>query len=64
MNINYNEGADDVIVESIGLNGRPGAVNVTDSSDDIDLTFEDVETAREWIANVSRGIDELENGDA
>lgn len=61
MSIIYTEGADDVIVEPIRLNGRDGAVNVTDSSDDIDLTFEDVETAREWLAAVSRGIDALES---
>jgi len=56
----YNEAAYDVIVESIRLNGTDGAVSVADSADDIDITFEDIETAREWLAAVSRGIDELE----
>lgn len=60
MHIIYNDGAEDVIVESIILNGHDGAVSISDSSDDIDLTFEDMDTAREWIAAVTAGLDELD----
>lgn len=60
MTIICNEGAQNVIVEPIVLNGRDGAVNVTDESDDIDITFEDIDTAREWLTAVTRGLDELE----
>ena len=61
MNIIYNEMADDVVVEWIVLNGRDGAVSVADSADDLDLTFEDIETAREWLAAIGRGLDELQD---
>jgi hypothetical protein len=63
MTIIYNEIADDVIVEPIVLNGRDGAVNVTDSTDDVDITFEDIDTAKEWLAVVARGLDELEGSE-
>jgi len=56
----YNEAANDVIVEPIVLNGHDGAVNIADSDDDLDITFEDIETAREWLATVGRGLDQLE----
>jgi hypothetical protein len=60
MNIIYEDDATDVHAEWIVLNGHEGAVNLSDSGDDLDITFEDMETAREWVATIAAGLDMLD----
>ncbi|WP_159600253.1 hypothetical protein [Agromyces humi] len=52
MPIVYQNEADDIIVSDEKLNGRRGAVNVTNSDEDIDITFEDTDTLGLWIDEV------------
>jgi len=50
MNIIYD--GEDIEVSAIRLNGKDGAINVTDSEDDLDLTFKDAEVMSEWITTL------------
>jgi hypothetical protein len=60
MNFIYSDDAEDVIVQPIILNGREGGVSLTDSDDDLDITFEDLDTAKAWVKKVRKGIKKLE----
>lgn len=63
MIIIYGEGASDVMGDFITLNGNPGAVEFTDSNDDLDITFENIDTAREWLSTISNRLDVLEESE-
>lgn len=59
MNFIYAENDIDLIVEPIRLNGKDGAVHVTDSDDDLDLTFEDLDVALAWAKRLTKKLKKM-----
>jgi len=59
MNIIYG-GEVDVRTEYGALNGQEGAVFLTDEDDDLDITFEDIDTALEWATELMTQLRSLE----
>lgn len=56
----YAENELDITVEPISLNGRPGGVSLTDSEDDLDITFENIRTARAWAKKLTKKLEKFE----
>ncbi|MFE6966945.1 hypothetical protein ACFVAJ_17675 [Agromyces sp. NPDC057679] len=48
----YNNEADDITVRPEKLHGRNGAVNIANSDEDLDITFEDTETLGKWVDEI------------
>lgn len=60
MDIIYEENEMDFVIEEGGLNGRDGAIFVTDHNDEIDITFENMATAKAWSKALRKALKEFE----